>query len=410
MLKIEKATKKKSKLRLALFGPSGSGKTFTALRIATGMGGRIVVGDTERGSASLYSDKFEFDVAELEQKSIAELIEFIGMAKDAKYDVLIIDSGSHSWQELLEELEKLAKAKYSGNFWSAWSDGTPKQRKLIDAILNYPGHIIFTMRSKTEWEISKDEKTGKSKPIRIGLTPEQGKGIEYEFTMLMEMNTEHYATIIKDRTGKFQDAMIEKPGEEFGKQLIDWLAQGADDLKMEQATKDEIAELKTLATKVKAELFDSRKKAIASVITNGCSKKVYMDCLIELQDLEKTVDHKAKMAAQQKAEQEKAEQEKAEQEKMEREKVGNNGNGKTPEEIVKEHEAKAPAEKVQLDLLLLLIERLPDDLQTPYKAKRQLIKTMAEASALIMEIDAIIKNPQPVSETGEPQLEDALNG
>jgi hypothetical protein len=64
------------------------------------------------------------------------------------YNVLIIDSLTHAWQELLAEVDALAKAKYKGNIWSAWSDGTPKQRQLIDAILDYPGHVIATMRSK----------------------------------------------------------------------------------------------------------------------------------------------------------------------------------------------------------------------------------------------------------------------
>ena len=48
---FHKATKTKSKLRrLALFGPSGAGKIYTALQIATGIGGSIAMIDTEYGS------------------------------------------------------------------------------------------------------------------------------------------------------------------------------------------------------------------------------------------------------------------------------------------------------------------------------------------------------------------------
>jgi hypothetical protein len=64
--------------------------------------------------------------------------------------------------------------------------------------------------------------------MRVGLTPEQGKGIEYEFDLLLEMSTEHVATVIKDRTGKFQDVIITKPSEEFGQQLAAWLSEGQD--------------------------------------------------------------------------------------------------------------------------------------------------------------------------------------
>ena len=63
--------------------------------------------------------------------------------------------------------------------------------------------------------------------VTYGLSPEQGKGIEYEFDMLMEMSVEHYGTIIKDRTGKYQDAIIKNPDETFGTELINWLNSGS---------------------------------------------------------------------------------------------------------------------------------------------------------------------------------------
>ena len=114
---FERAAKTQAKLRLALFGPSGSGKTFTALRLAKGMGGRVALIDTERGSASKYADRFEFDTLILEEKDIEAYRRAIASALG--YDVPIIDSLSHAWQELLGEVDKLAKAKYRGNTWSA---------------------------------------------------------------------------------------------------------------------------------------------------------------------------------------------------------------------------------------------------------------------------------------------------
>lgn len=220
---FKRATKKAAKLRLAVFGPSGSGKTFSSLRIATGIGGSIAVIDTERGSASKYADRFEFDVLELEDKTIDGYVEAIEMAHG--YSVLLIDSMTHAWQELLEQVDALARAKYRGNTWSAWSEGTPKQRQLVQAVLNFPGHVISTMRSKTAWGEEKD-RNGKMRPVRVGLAPEQGKGIEYEYDMLLEVNPEHFATVIKDRTGKFQDKVLEKPDEKFGQALAAWLDEG----------------------------------------------------------------------------------------------------------------------------------------------------------------------------------------
>jgi hypothetical protein len=224
MAGFKKATKAAAKLRAAFFGPSGAGKTFSALRVATGLGGPIAVIDTERGSASKYSDRFAFDVLDLEDQSIEGYVSAIGMAAEGGYRVLVIDSLSHGWQDLTAEVEKLAKAKYRGNTWSAWSEGTPLQRRLVNAILGFPGHIIATMRSKTEWTTV--DSNGKKTPQRVGLAPEQGKGIEYEFDLLVEISVEHIGQVIKDRTGKFQDKLIDKPGEQFGQQLAAWLADG----------------------------------------------------------------------------------------------------------------------------------------------------------------------------------------
>lgn len=234
---FKKATKKQAKLRLAISGPSGSGKTYTALRIATGLGLPIAVIDTEHRSASKYSDKFKFDVAEMNQdKSIDELMKLLKIAAEERYSVLIIDSLTHAWQTLLEEVDKIAAEKYRGNTWSAWSHGTPKLRRLMTALLEFPGHLIVTMRSKTEWTVERTPE-GKSKPVKTGLAPEFGKGSEYEFDMLMEMNIEHIAHISKDRTNKYQDNHIDRPGESLGEELAEWLADGEIDQERERQIK-----------------------------------------------------------------------------------------------------------------------------------------------------------------------------
>jgi hypothetical protein len=227
MGEFKKATKKQAKLRAAIFGPAGAGKTFTALSVASGLGKKVAVIDTERGSASKYADRFGFDVCELVGRSIDDYVKAI--KGSSEYDVLIIDSLTHAWQELLTEVEKLAKAKYRGNTWSAWSEGTPRQRSLVDAMLCAPCHIIATMRTKTEWKVGENSR-GKTTIDRVGLAPEQGKGIEYEFDLLMEISQEHIGHIIKDRTGKFQDMLIEKPNAEFGGQLKSWLDGGDVDI------------------------------------------------------------------------------------------------------------------------------------------------------------------------------------
>ncbi|MDR2785231.1 MAG: ATP-binding protein [Treponema sp.] len=224
-----KAERTRLYLRCALFGPSGSGKTMTALRMAKGIAGKmgvpVAVIDTEARSASKYADRYSFVVDNLEGKTIDHYLASMKAAGEAGYPVLVIDSLSHAWRELTEEVDRLTLSSTSKNSFLSWGKVGPKQKRFIDAILNYPGHIIATMRSKTEWVIG-EGRNGKTAPEKLGLAPEQGKGIEYEFDLLLEMNQNHHALVTKDRTGKFQDETIEKPGEEFGVALYDWLSTG----------------------------------------------------------------------------------------------------------------------------------------------------------------------------------------
>lgn len=220
---FHRATKRGTKLRCAIYGPAGSGKTFTALRMATGIGGRITLIDTEHQTASKYADRFTFDVCDLQDRSVDGYRCAIVAA--APCSVLIIDSLSHGWGELLQEIDKLAATRFRGNKWAAWSEGTPKQKALIETILGFPGHIITTMRSTTEWQTVNEG--GRAKPQRVGLKPEQRAGIEYEFDLVIELSPNHIGEITKDRSGKYQDALIEKPGEEFGRELAAWLAADA---------------------------------------------------------------------------------------------------------------------------------------------------------------------------------------
>jgi hypothetical protein len=193
------------------------------------MGCRFAVIDTEAGSASKYADRYKFVVDNLTGKTIDHYLASMKAAKEADFKVLVIDSLSHAWRELTEEVDRIAAKSVTHNSFQAWGKVSPKQKRFIDAILNYPGHIIVTMRSKTEWVVG-EGKNGKTAPEKLGLAPEQGKGIEYEFDLLMELTQHHDALVTKDRTGKFQDEAIEKPGEEFGVALYDWLAGGEDEV------------------------------------------------------------------------------------------------------------------------------------------------------------------------------------
>lgn len=229
-LAFRRASRAQAKLRLALIGPSGSGKTYTALRFAKGLGQRIALIDTERGSASKYADDVaEFDTIELDTFSPRTYVEAIQLAEREGYDVIVIDSLSHAWSGkggALEMVDRAAKRSQSGNSFAAWRDVTPEHNALVDAIVGARCHVIATMRAKTEYVLEEDAR-GKKMPRKIGLAPVQRDGMEYEFDVVADLSLEHDMMVSKTRCAVLDKAVIREPGEDVAKILRDWLSTGA---------------------------------------------------------------------------------------------------------------------------------------------------------------------------------------
>jgi hypothetical protein len=227
-ISIRKAKRSATKLRLLLTSPSGGGKTYSGLLLAKGLGGRTVVIDTEEGSSDLYDQLHEFDVVDLKPPFTPErYIEAIHACEEAGYDVIVIDSVTHCWSGkggCLELVDDIAKAKFRGNTWSAFSEITPRWRAFVDAILRSSAHVICTGRSKTE--TAQVDDGGRKKVTKLGMKLEARDGLEYEFTCVLDIiHDGHYATVSKDRTGLFTGDP--KPiTEKTGKQLSEWLAGG----------------------------------------------------------------------------------------------------------------------------------------------------------------------------------------
>lgn len=228
-IQIRKAQRSQSKLRIGLAGPSGSGKTMSSLKLARGIAGpsgRILMIDTERGSGDLYSHITDYDIITLEAPFAPKnYIDAIEAGEDAGYDVIIIDSLSHAWADeggLLDQADKLSK---SSNRFSVWQDLTPQHRKLVGALLNSDAHIIGTVRSKQDYALEEytDAKgSKKQRPVKMGLAPVQREGMEYEFTVFIDIEQNHIAHTSKDRTDLFKDEVF-VIDEKTGERLMGWL-------------------------------------------------------------------------------------------------------------------------------------------------------------------------------------------
>jgi hypothetical protein len=232
MVEFKKATRTKKKLRAALIGPAGAGKTRTALRMATGLGGKIALIDSEHGSASMYADFSDFDALELHSFSPDRYIEAIEAAERAGYDVLIVDSLSHAWSGKDGVLEFVDRTKRNGNSYNAWGDATPMQNRLVEKLLTCRMHLIVTLRSKMEYVQEKDERTGKTTIRKVGMQPVQRDGVEFEFDVIADVDQDHRLRVAKTRIDPIKGFETTEAGEDFGRRLRDWLDGGAPEAPM----------------------------------------------------------------------------------------------------------------------------------------------------------------------------------
>ncbi len=222
-----KAEKSNKRLKIGLYGISGSGKTYTSLAIAKGLcpeGKRIAVLDTERSSASMYADIFDFDSMGLTNHHPNEFIRFIKAAEKEGYGVLIIDSLSHEWQgtggylDIMSDEQKKIK---SGNTFAANRVPAELHKKLIDTILDANMHIICTIRAKKKYVDAVEN--GRTVKKIIGIEPITKDGTEFEFDIFAEMDADNNLIWEKGRIPELNGIVVSKPDEEFGRKLLGYL-------------------------------------------------------------------------------------------------------------------------------------------------------------------------------------------
>lgn len=246
---FSKATKTKTRLRMALLGGPGDGKTYSALRFAAALAkqieatanrkAKIAAISTEFGAIEKYLGEnpddipFEFDTCNLPNTAPTSYTHAIQQAAREGYDILIIDSLSHAWagkDGALAMVDNAAKDPKKNQF-TAWKDVTPMQNALIEAINQSPIHVIATMRLKMEFaleEYTNERGEKKSSPKRMGLAPVQRSGMEYEFDIVCEFDNAHLMKVTKSRCPAVDGQAIPKPGAAFIGPIWDWLQDGVD--------------------------------------------------------------------------------------------------------------------------------------------------------------------------------------
>ena len=174
---VKKAEPTNTYVRIALVGPAGSGKTFSALRLATGMGGKTVVIDTENKRSEKYSKRFDFYRIDFQPPfNPASYGEAIDAALKAGAVNIIVDSMSHEHEgeggvlEMAEEfLNKRAGDDYKKRDnlkFASWI--APKRERtqlIVNKMQRINANIILCFRAK---EVTKPVRNaqGKIEPIK----------------------------------------------------------------------------------------------------------------------------------------------------------------------------------------------------------------------------------------------------
>jgi len=225
-MNLQQAERKQAKIKMGLMGPAGSGKTYSALLIAYGMTkdwSRIAVIDTENHSADLYAHLGSFNVLALDKPFTPErYVEAIEICEKAGMQVLVIDSISHEWEGTGGVLD--IHGAMMGNSFTNWAKVTPRHNDFVQKILQSPCHIIATIRSKQDYVLS--EKNGKMVPEKVGLKGVTREGLDYEFTLVFDIDIKHQATASKDRTNLFMDKPQFLISDKTGEMIKNWCESG----------------------------------------------------------------------------------------------------------------------------------------------------------------------------------------
>ncbi|MGH2478081.1 MAG: AAA family ATPase [Ktedonobacteraceae bacterium] len=243
-MKIRKATKYNSYVKLAFAGLAGSGKTCTALETATYLSEKriaLIEADYPYAADKYAKDDpgdpgfgYTFDTIEmaLDDKDVdiekpynpKRFIEAIKtIYATGSYDVLVIDGLSSEWEGaggILEWVDKL-KDGNDKKTREAWSVATPEHRRLFTYLLRVRMHVIVTMRAKKETITIQEENGAKVK--KMVLDPIQREDVPYLFDVLafleekqIRIDTSHCPTLE-------EGTMVNRSGPMLAHTLRDWL-------------------------------------------------------------------------------------------------------------------------------------------------------------------------------------------
>lgn len=243
---LKKAMNQTAYLKAGILGFQGSGKTRTACEIGIGlcklMGKKqAAFFDTETGSDFMIK-KFEENGIELyahKSRSFRDSLAVIREAEEAGVGVLIIDSVTHLWKDLVDSYVK-KKKRTKGLYFSDWGIVKPIWQQFSDLYVNSKVNIIICGRAGYEYDTVKNAETGRDELVKGDTKMKAESEFGFEPSLLLEMERIskpgeqkgwiNRCTVLKDRTDTMNGSTVDYPTFANFKSVIDFLNIGGEHL------------------------------------------------------------------------------------------------------------------------------------------------------------------------------------
>lgn len=200
-------------LKAGIYGFAGSGKTYTASLFAIGLAkmlkiNRVAFFETETGSNYVVPTLFKpakIELVGMKSKAFIDCVNVIRECEQNKIEILIIDSITHVWNELVNAYLK----KHNRTRLRVWDWGPLKEewRKLTNAYLSSKVHIFLCGRAGYEYEQTEDE-DGNKEIVKTGIKMKTETEMGYEPSLLILMK--RGKTFINNKQKIIRTACIEK--------------------------------------------------------------------------------------------------------------------------------------------------------------------------------------------------------
>jgi len=282
---LQEARPESAFLKLGIYGEAGSGKTFTSAIVAIGLSKLLQsskpIGfvDTETGSDYVLDLFAEAGVKLIRTKTraFADLLTVIDEARDA-CDVLIIDSITHFWNELIASYKKQKQITFIT--LKHWDPLKQTWREYTDRFINSRLHIIVAGRSADKWEEVEDPNDGAKELKKVGTKMRTESQFAYEPSLLCEMEAVQLQVraggkvvrrifVEKDRFHIMDGATIDNPTLDFFMPHISKLNLGGEHKAFEEGrdstamfTRNDIGERKSIQKEILLEKIQNEIKKL----------------------------------------------------------------------------------------------------------------------------------------------------